>query len=129
MTGFPPGGFQMEKLLNCLPLAIMGVMLFLVPNLTRRGILFAVPVTPAFFLHSNEARRALSIFRRGVAIGGAIALFIAYQDKHGLVGVLAPLLLILVAASSAFYRANRIVGPFLIACGLLESGLPLLQSE
>ncbi len=70
--------WNVENLLNCLPLAIIGALLLLTPNLTRRGLLFAVPVSPVF-LASDDARHAIFIFRRSITIALAVALLIAYQ--------------------------------------------------
>jgi uncharacterized membrane protein len=88
-----------------------GAILILMPNLTRRRLLFAVPVS-ADFRESNAGRRAIALFRTIVAL--ATIAFLAGQlavPLSGLYGALAPILLTAVAAV-AFYKANRMVVPF-----------------
>lgn len=97
------------KLMECVPTAIVGAMLLLTPNLTRRGLLFAVPVPPGFAA-SPEAHHAVAAFRRTVAVAFFIALLMAWQTPL-LAGTL-PVFLLLAAAGLSFYRAHRLILPF-----------------
>ena len=97
------------KLMECVPTAIVGAMLLLTPNLTRRGLLFAVPVPPGFAA-SPEAHHAVAAFRRTVAVVFFIALLMAWQTP--LLAGTFPVFLLLAAAGFSFYRAHRLILPF-----------------
>lgn len=101
----------MIKLLICVPLLMVGAIFILMPNMTRRRILFAVPVQEDF-RESNAGRRAITLFRTVVAIAvfAAVAAQLALPTS-GLYAAYAPALLTL-AAAGAYYKANRMVAPF-----------------
>jgi uncharacterized membrane protein len=101
----------MIKLLNCVPLAIVGGTLLLTPNFTRRGVLFAVPVSDTF-RGSADARRAISLFRTAVAMALFVGLLALWLLPPGAWSELAPVLLLMLVAGLAFYKGNRIVAPF-----------------
>ena len=50
------------RLVLCTVYVFMGALLFALPNMTRREILFAVPVPPDF-REGREGRRAIRMFR------------------------------------------------------------------
>jgi uncharacterized membrane protein len=107
----PDGTLNMEHFLLCIPIVIVGVTLFLTPNMSRRGLLFAVPV-PKDFLASDTARHAISGFRRNVAIAFAIALAITLQWRLGPWVDLWSLFLLGAAGAFSFVRAYRVIHPF-----------------
>lgn len=90
----------------------LGGLLLATPNLTRRELLFAVPV-PADFRASAAGRRAILLFR--LVVGAALlaclgALWWAPAELLSAVAVAAPPVLLL-ASAGAFYWQNRAVAP------------------
>ncbi len=103
------------KLLFCINLLFIGAVLFAIPNMTRREILFAVPV-PTDFRNSPAGRRAIFLFRAIVGaavILGVAALLLSPLRWYGATAVIAPLLTIL-TSGLAFYWQNRRLAPLAV---------------
>ncbi len=101
------------RYLLCAVYAFMGAVLFAVPNLTRRELLFGVPVAPGF-RDTDEARHAITAFR---AVSGATTLIAicalllspgAYLDS---LAVAVPFAIML-ASMAAFFAQHRRLKPF-----------------
>lgn len=89
-----------------------GMMLLAIPNLTRREILFAVPV-PRGFRDTDAARRAVATFRMVVALTTALcvsALLLVPDEMLNAAAALVPLLLV-GATGISFYQQNRKLAP------------------
>ncbi len=101
--------------MRILPLAVsifMGVVLFAIPNMTRREILFAVPVPPDF-RKSPAARRAILMFRFtvvAVVLTGISALLLSPERLLNSIATAVPIA-ILLAAGISFYSQNRKLTP------------------
>lgn len=90
----------------------VGMMLLAIPNLTRREILFAVPV-PQGFRETDAARRAVAVFRMVVALATALcvaALLLVPDELLDATAGMVPVIL-LAAAGISFYRQNRKLAP------------------
>ncbi|MBL8213212.1 MAG: DUF1648 domain-containing protein [Bryobacterales bacterium] len=90
----------------------IGVMLVAIPNLTRREILFAVPV-PQGFRDTDAARRAVAIFRIVVALATVLcvsALLLVPEDLLNATAAVVPLVLV-AATGISFYLQNRKLAP------------------
>lgn len=90
----------------------VGMMLLAIPNLTRREVLFAVPV-PEGFRATEAARRAVAMFRVVVGLATAIsiaALLLVPEDLLNATAALVPALLVGATAVS-FYWQNRKLAP------------------
>jgi len=99
--------------------AVLGVIFLLLPNITRRGLLFAVPVA-ADFRDTQQARRAIGKFRLAVAIALAVGLLgIATLTTFG--GSVVMTIALCVATSVAYYKANRFVAPFAVKSAGMRS--------
>lgn len=95
--------------------AFIGAMFFAMPNLTRPGLLFAVPV-PAGFRDGPDGRRAIRVFRMVVGPIVLVALcvsLLAPLNAVGLIMVGAPYGVML-AAGIAFYVQYRRLSPFAV---------------
>ena len=100
------------RLVLCAVHVFIGVLLFALPNMTRRELLFAVPVPPDF-RESRAGRHAISMFRVTVAaavLAGLCALLLAPAGLLGATTVAAPIA-ILLAGGISFYRQNRKLTP------------------
>lgn len=101
--------------MRIIPLAVLvllGIMLFAIPNMTRREILFAVPVPPDF-RKSCAGRRAVSVFRSTTVIAvlaGICALLLSPARLLNAVATAMPITL-LVVCSVSFYWQNRRLAP------------------
>jgi uncharacterized membrane protein len=102
----------MTKVLIYGQFAVLGVIFLLVPNMTRRALLFAVPV-PAEFRDTHEGRRAIGRFRLAVAIALALGL-LGIAALTTVEGSLVMTIALCVATSVAYYKANRFVAPFAV---------------
>ncbi len=103
----------MMKLLLSLITLFVGAIVFAIPNLSRRNILFAVPVTPGFRT-STEARRSIAAFRwlvGAVTIVGATACFVVPKSWLETLTVAAPIAIV-VAGGFSFVRQHRMLLPF-----------------
>ncbi|MGA7409795.1 MAG: DUF5808 domain-containing protein [Bryobacteraceae bacterium] len=88
----------------------IGAVMFAVPNMTRRGILFAVPV-PADFREGPIGRRSITIFRGlilAVLLPLVCALLFAPDRVLGPVSVAAPFLLMLVTGIGFFWQHHTL---------------------
>ena len=102
----------MRLLLSSISLFV-GAIIFAIPNLSRRNILFAVPVPPGFRA-SVEARRSIAAFRwlvGVVTIVGVAAYFLAPEAWLEALTVAAPVAT-LVAAGYSYVRQHRMLLPF-----------------
>ncbi len=90
--------------------AFVGAVMFAVPNMTRRSILFAVPVT-ADFREGPVGRRSIAIFR-GLILAALLAVLCAMllsPDRlFGPVAVAAPFLLMLVTGFGFFWQHHKL---------------------
>lgn len=102
----------MTKILIYAQFAVLGVIFLLVPNMTRQGLLFAVPV-PADFRDTQEGRRAVRMFRLAVAIGIALGL-LGIAILPMVEGSFVPTIALCVVTWVAYYKANRFVAPFAV---------------
>ena len=102
----------MTRILIYAQFAILGAILLLLPNMTRRSLLFAVQVA-ADFRRRPEARRALGMFRWAVAIAAAVGLLAQAISASSAVNLAATLAL-LVVTGVAYYKANRLIAPFAV---------------
>jgi uncharacterized membrane protein len=94
--------------------ALMSLLMFALPHMTRREILFGV-VVPADFRSSPEGRRAIREFRLAVvipAIAGALAI-VLLSSRFLPVFLLAPMAMML-AAFTTFVAQNRKLKPFAV---------------
>jgi len=93
----------------------LGGLLYMIPNMTRRGILFTVNVPPGF-RESPEGRESVSSFRRLLGLVVLIDLLaIAFSPMSMMAPVMlvSPLLIIAVAAWG-FVRQRRKIEPFAV---------------
>jgi uncharacterized membrane protein len=102
----------MTRILICGQFAFMGAILLLLPNMTRRSLLFAVPVAEDF-RNTAEARQAMGLYRWVVAVGIALGLAALVTIGTGTVNVVAPFGLLAVTGVS-YYKANRLIAPFAV---------------
>jgi uncharacterized membrane protein len=87
---------------------LMGALLFALPNLTRREILFAVPVPPDF-RNSPAGRHAVAMYRWAVAaaaLAGTAALLLVPANLFDAAATAVPLALLMVSGAG-FYRQHR----------------------
>ncbi len=92
----------------CSVSTFIGLLLLAAPNLTRRELLFAVPV-PAGFRESRAARRAIFRFRAATAAATVVGLAIIAlgpAEHMGMLAIAVQCAMFLTAAIS-FYRQNR----------------------
>ncbi|MCW5978918.1 MAG: DUF1648 domain-containing protein [Bryobacteraceae bacterium] len=98
----------MMQLVLCAVYLFTGALLLALPNLTRRGILFAVRV-PENFRDGREGRRAIGEYRGivgAVLLAGVTALLLSPPATIGIAAAVIPLVQ-LVAAGTAFYRQHK----------------------
>jgi uncharacterized membrane protein len=103
---------MMKLLLSSITLFV-GAIVFAIPNLSRRNILFAVPVTPGFRA-SAEARRSIAAFRwlvGAVSIAGAAACFLVPESWLETLTIAAPVA-ILLGGGFSYVRQHRTLLPF-----------------
>ncbi len=99
----------------CLIFCIVGMAIFAIPNMTRRGVLFGLAV-PADFRQSAAARRSIASFRVWTALAllaALSALFLLPDAFLGSVSMAGPLL-ILVAGGIGFLQEHRKLAPFAV---------------
>ncbi len=100
------------RLLLCSIYIFVGALLFAIPNLTRRELLFAVPV-PSDFRQTRAGRRAILTFRIVIAaavLAGVCALVLSPAELLGVTEAGAPIA-ILLAGSLGFYWQYRKLAP------------------
>ena len=106
----------MIRLVLCSLQIFTGALLFAIPSMTRRELLFAVPV-PAGFRESPAGRHAIAMFRLvvvAVVFAGVCALLLAPVEFMGAVVpavVISPIL----AGGFAFYWQNRKIAPLAVS--------------
>jgi uncharacterized membrane protein len=103
------------RLVLCVVYAFMGALLFAIPSLTRRRLLFAVPVPPDF-RESRAGRRAVSSFRAVIAavvLAGIGALLFAPVGVLNAAVTAVPAA-ILLAGGISFYLQNRRLAPLAV---------------
>ncbi len=91
---------------------LMGSLVFAIPNMSRRELLFAVPVPPDF-RDSRPARHALARFRfivAAAAFAGALMLLLAPARMLAVVSLVVPLATML-TAGIAYYSQYRKLAP------------------
>lgn len=96
------------RLVLCTFHILTGAAFFGIPNMTRRELLFAVPVPPDF-RERPAGRRAISMFRAAVAtvvLAGLCALLLTPAKLLGPLAAALPIAVLLTAALS-FYWQNR----------------------
>jgi len=96
----------------CAVYLFMGALLFALPNMTRRELLFAVPV-PRDFRESRAGRHAISVFRAVIAcvvLAGVCAVLLSPVELLGAISLAVPAVLLL-AGGITFYRQNRKLAP------------------
>ncbi len=94
---------------------IVGMAIFAIPNMTRRGVLFGFAV-PASFREGASGRKSIAEFRAlvlVVLIAALSALFFSPENFLGLISVVGPLL-ILLAGGTGFVWQHRKVAPFAV---------------
>jgi len=102
------------KLILCMYIPV-GALFYAIPNMTRRELLFAVPV-PTDFRQSPPARHAITMFRLVVAavvLAGASAIALSPARILGAV-LLAVNTATIVATALAFYWQYRALAPFAV---------------
>jgi uncharacterized membrane protein len=100
------------RIVLCTVHVFLGTLLFAIPNLARRELLFAVPIPPGF-RESPAARHAISMFRAIVAaavLAGVAALLLSPDCLFNAVATLVPLALML-AGGIGFYWQYRKLAP------------------
>jgi len=100
------------RLILCAVYVFVGAVLFALPNLTRRELLFAVPILPDF-RESPAGRRAIASFRAAITaavLAGVGVLLASPANLLNATATAVPLLLLFVAGIS-FYRQNRKLAP------------------
>jgi uncharacterized membrane protein len=100
------------RLVVCAVYFLIGAVLFAIPNLTRRELLFAVPVPPDF-RESRAGRNAISMFRAAIAIAvlaGICALLLSPAELLNATAAVVPIV-ILLAGGISFYQQNRKLAP------------------
>jgi len=91
---------------------LMGMLLFAVPNMTRRELLFAVPV-PADFRQTPMAKHAIAVFRVviGMAVLASTGALLFLPDRLMAVAAAGAPILLMTAAGAAFYSQYRKLSP------------------
>jgi uncharacterized membrane protein len=100
------------RLVLCAVYVSMGAVLSAIPNMTRRELLFAVPVPPAF-RESRAGRHAISRFRTAIAaavLAGVCALLLSPAELLNATAAAVPIA-ILLAFVISFYWQNRKLAP------------------
>jgi uncharacterized membrane protein len=94
---------------------LVGALLFAIPNLTRRQLLFAVPVPPDF-RRSSPGRHAITMFRLVVGAAVLAGLGVFLVSPLGLMSFLEPLVVLgtLGVTMFAFYWQYRALAPFAV---------------
>ena len=100
------------RLVLCAVYTSIGAALFAIPNMTRRELLFAVPVPPDF-RESQAGRHAILMFRAAVAcvvLAGVGVLLVSPTELLSVAAAAVPIA-ILSAAGISFYWQNRKLAP------------------
>ena len=100
------------RLVLCVINAVAGALVFAIPNMTRREVLFAVPVPPGF-RESPAGRGAIANFRATVAVAvlAGVCGFLLSPPKYLNAAALGAPLVMVLAAGIAFYHQNRRLAP------------------
>lgn len=100
------------RLVLCAICGFIGALLFALPNMTRRELLFAVPVPPDF-RESPAGRHAISMFRATIAaavLAGLCALLLSPLKLLNAAAAAVPIAIVL-AVGISFYWQNRKLAP------------------
>jgi uncharacterized membrane protein len=100
------------RLVLCAVYVFMGAVVFAIPNMTRRELLFAVPVPPDF-RESRAGRRAILTFRAAIAaavLAGVWALLLSPAQLLNATAAAVPIA-ILLSGCISFYWQNRKLAP------------------
>jgi uncharacterized membrane protein len=105
----------MSRLIPGFICLFLGALLFAIPSMTRRGVLFAVPVPP-HFRESPSGRRSITEYHALVAIALLVVLCAVALSpaEHLNIVVVIGSLAILSAAALGFFRQRRKLGVFAI---------------
>ena len=96
------------RVVLCAVYVLVGALLFAVPNLSPRELLFAVPV-PADFRESRDGQHAISVFRAVIAavvLAGVCALLLSPAKLLNAIEVAMPIAIVL-AGGTSFYWQHR----------------------
>lgn len=100
------------RLVPCVLMVLLGAALFVIPNMTRREVLFAVPLPPDFRARP-AGRRAIRAFRLSVVavvVAGICALLLSPASLLNLTAIVA-LLGVPIACGISFYWQYRRLKP------------------
>jgi uncharacterized membrane protein len=103
------------RFILCCFYVLMGAIVFAIPDMTRRQVLFAVPVPP-YFRQTRAGRRAISMFRvviAAVVLAGVCAFLFSPAEWLSAIATAAPAAILFVGAVS-FYWQNRKLAPFAV---------------
>jgi uncharacterized membrane protein len=103
------------RLILCAIYVYMGGVIFATPNMTRRELLFAIPVPPGF-RDGPAGRRAILLFRAIVAavvLAGTSALLLSPNQFLDTTATVVPIALVF-AGGLGFYWQNRRLAPFTV---------------
>lgn len=103
------------RLVLCAVYIFIGALLFAIPNMTRRELLFAVPVPPDF-RESPAGRHAISMFRVAIAVivlAGVCALLLSPAKLLNVTALAVPIAIVL-AGGVSFYWQNRTLAPIAV---------------
>ncbi len=98
------------RLILALNSLFVGAVIFAIPNMTRRGILFAVPVGSEF-RKTETARRSMAAFRAlvgCVAIACVCGLLLSPESALGPLAVAEPLIILLTSGLGFFWQNRRL---------------------
>ena len=98
------------RLVLCAVYVFMGALIFAVPNMTRRELLFAVPVPPDF-RESPAGRHAISMFRAAIAavlVAGVCALLLSPARLLNLTALAVPISILLAGGVSFYWQHSKL---------------------
>ncbi|MEO8657930.1 MAG: DUF5808 domain-containing protein [Bryobacteraceae bacterium] len=100
------------RLILCGFQVLMGALLFAVPHMTRRELLFAVPV-PADFRRTQAGRSAIAVFRVVVmaALLTSVAALLFLPDEFMAMAATSAPIVLMMAGGAAFYLQYRKLAP------------------
>ncbi len=103
-------GDAVMRFVLCAINAFVGALLVALPNMTRRELLFAVPV-PRDFRNSRAGRHAISAFRAAIAVAlviGECALLFSPAKLLGAAAAVVPFAILLTAAISFAWQHRKL---------------------
>jgi len=98
------------RLVLCAVYGFVGALLIALPNMTRRELLFAVPV-PQDFRESRAGRRAILMFRvtiAAVVLAGLSALLLLPVDLLDATATAVPIALLLAGGMSFYWQYRKL---------------------